>query len=424
MGLKDTLNRTADFLKSFGVERSGGVAMMMGLTMPVIFLGAGGAVDYSNAISTKQKAQSAIDSTVLALTRRDLTTIDVQAEGRELFSAIMQEQGIANDINNVNFTLNNSLISGSAVVDSQNYFLGLIGMDTMAARVEAAAVPPANRPIEIALVLDTSGSMGNDLNGSPRIERMKVAVNEMFDTLDDTLPPGAEVRASLVPYSTSVNISDFQSAAVNSSVAGLPKEPEIWAAERFVAVNGNSFNLNTADPGVSPLPFVTASEMGMNATPATRMAPLTDDIADVRSTVAGMNPSGRTAGHIGMAWGLYSLAESWGGFWPTAPEANGDSEKIIVFLSDGLFNTTHNIGARSRSDGVTSKAYFQDVCSLARDEDITIYTIALALDPASEARLRRCVGSSGESFSASNAAELSAAFKSIASRVGTHRLTS
>jgi len=383
MGLKDTLNRTADFLKSFGVERSGGVAMMMGLTMPVIFLGAGGAVDYSNAISTKQKAQSAIDS-------------------------IMQEQGIANDINNVNFTLNNSLISGSAVVDSQNYFLGLIGMDTMAARVEAAAVPPANRPIEIALVLDTSGSMGNDLNGSPRIERMKVAVNEMFDTLDDTLPPGAEVRASLVPYSTSVNISDFQSAAVNSSVAGLPKEPEIWAAERFVAVNGNSFNLNTADPGVSPLPFVTASEMGMNATPATRMAPLTDNIADVRSTVAGMNPSGRTAGHIGMAWGLYSLAESWGGFWPTAPEANGDSEKIIVFLSDGLFNTTHNIGARSRSDGVTSKAYFQDVCSLARDEDITIYTIALALDPASEARLRRCVGSSGESFSASNAAELSA----------------
>jgi len=423
MGLQNSISRATNFFRNFDSDRKGGVAMMVGIAFPVIFIGAGGAMDYSNAVAAKQKAQQAMDSAVLALTRRDLDDIDIQAEGRKLFGSHLEARNLMGDVDNINFTLTDTRISGSAVIDSPNYFLGFIGLDTTMARVESSAIPPINRPIEIALVLDISGSMGANLNGAPRIDRLKSSVNEMFDTLDETLPSGAEVRASVVPYSTSVNISDFSGAVTTSSVSGLPQEPEIWAAERFDASNGNSFTLNDAGPGTSPIPFVTGAEMG-NANPVARMSALTDNIGEVRAAVADMTPSGWTAGHIGMAWGLYSLSENWSGFWPTAPEAKSDSDKIIVFLSDGQFNTTHNIGARSNGDGVTSDAYFQDVCTLARDEGMTIYTVALALDAASEAKLAACVGSSGQVYSADSADELSQAFEDIALRLGAHRLTS
>jgi len=423
MGLQHTINRTTNFLKQFGKERMGGVALMGGLTFPLLFIGAGGALDYSSAVAAKQKAQRAMDSAVLALTRRDLDGIDIQAEGQTLFASFLEERDLMGDLESINFTLSDTLISGSAVIDSPTFFLGLVGMDKFMARVEAAAIPPINRPIEIALVLDVSGSMGANLNGSPRIEHLKGAVNEMFDTLDDTLPSGADLRASVVPYSTSVNISDYPNAALNLSVSDLPKEDEIWAAERFDAINGDAFILNDAGPGTSKVPFVTATEIG-NAKPVARMSALTDNIGDVRDAVADMNPAGWTAGHVGMAWGVYSLSENWGGFWPTAPEATGDSDKIIVFLSDGMFNTTHNIGEQSNSDGDTSNAYFQSMCTLARDNGMTIYTVALALDADSEASLAACAGSSGQSYTADSANELSQAFEDIARRLGTHRLTS
>lgn len=423
MGLQSALNRTTNFLKSFSKDRKGGIAIMTGLVFPIVFIGAGGALDYSKAVATQQKAQRAMDSAVLALTRRDLNDIDIQAEGRDLFGSFLEERELMGDLDSIDFTLTDTLISGTAVIDSPTFFLGFIGMDQIMARVEAAAVPPINRPIEIALVLDVSGSMSKDLNGSPRIDRLKSAVNEMFDTLDETLPSGAKVRASLVPYSTSVNISNYPAAAEATSVNELPQEPEIWAAERLVAPNGAGFFLNDASPASSPVPFVTAPEIA-NANPVARMEALTDNIGKVRTAVDALEPAGWTAGHIGMAWGVYSLSESWKNFWPSAPDPVADSSKIIVFLSDGQFNTTHNIGAQSNDDGDVSNAYFQDICTLARDNGFTIYTVALALDATSEERLTECVGSTGQSYRADNANELTQAFEDIARRLGTHRLTS
>ena len=423
MGLQKTFGRTTNFLKSFGKDRKGGVAMMTGLIFPVLFVGIGGAVDYSQTIAAKQKAQRAMDSAVLALTHRDLSNIDIQTEGRDLFAAHLEERQLMGDLDSIEFTLSETMITGSAVIDHRTSFLGFIGLDMMMARVEATAIPPENNPIEIALVLDVSSSMGNDLNGLPRIDYVKTAVNDMFDTLDDTLPPEVELRASLVPYSTSVNISDYPAAVETASIGGQSPEAEIWAAERFVAPNGAGFFLNDASPAIAPVPFITESELQSGRT-ETPMKALTDNIAEIRTAVAAMEPRGRTAGHIGMAWGVYSISESWNNFWPTAPGPVADTNKIIVFLSDGEFNQTHNIGAGSQTDTANSNAYFQDMCTLARDNGYTIFTVALALNATSEAILAECVGTSGQAYTADSAEELTQAFEDIARLLGMRRLTS
>ena len=84
----------------------------------------------------------------------------------------------------------------------------------------------------------------------------------------------------------------------------------------------------------------------------------------------------------------------------------------------------HNIGAASQTDTPNSNAYFQDMCTLARGEGYTIFTVALALNATSEAILAECVGASGEAYTADSAEELTQAFEDIARLLGMRRLTS
>ena len=416
----------------------GGVALMAGLSFPVIFLGIGGAVDYTQAVSNKQKAQSAMDSVVLALTRMDQENVDIQVEGEKLFRSSIASRDIkAAPVTMTFVTGENGKITGTADLETKNLFLGIVGKRNFLAGVRSAAIPPARQPIEIALVLDVSGSMSNDLNGATRIEQMKTAVNSMFDTLDESLIPGTKLSVSVVPYSSSVNLSDYRSALKPASLSGKGKDPaagDVWAAERMVASNGNRYTVDDTPPTGRGVPFVTADEMSA-ALPAARMAALTEDLAAVRQTVSGFAPNGWTAGHIGMAWGVYSLSPNWKNFWPTAPADYGKADKIIVLLSDGEFNTTFNIGDSVYLDASTglngqndnqaeADAYFQDMCEVARDTGITIYAVALNLDTASEDKLNDCVGAEGKVYPADTASALSNAFEAIALKLGQRRLTS
>ncbi len=426
MGLFSTARRAADSFKGFGSDRKGGVALMVGLTFPMVFIGAGGALDYSNALTVTKQAQRAMDATVLALTRRDLGAINVQSEGDALFRAILQDQGVSAAPSETQFTLSDNVVRGSGIVGTKTFFLNFIGMNSVDGKVESAAMPPAERPIEIALVLDVSGSMSIDLNGKTRLAQMKESVGGMFDALDKELPTGAKLSASVIPYSTSVNLGDYPKVLKSLSVGGKNKPVagvDVWAAERTLLENGTDITIDDSSPVGRPVPFVDSTEIS-SSTPTARLSALTDNIADVRTSVNGMTASGWTAGHIGMIWGVYTLSDKWANVWPQNPAKTGEADKIIVMLSDGKFNTTLNVGSGSTNDGATSDAYFQAVCKLAEQRGITVYTVALALDPVSEAKLGACVGSTGKLYTADSANELSKAFEDIARRLGTHRLTS
>ncbi len=423
----------------FQSDRSGGVAIMAGFMFVTLVVAIGGALDYSSTIANTKKAQRMMDSTVLALTRQDLNTIDVQEAGEALFESLVSKASLDSATDNVEFVLSDNVVRGTAVIGSTTNFLSLIGMDRIRARVEAAAVPPAGVPLEIALVLDTSGSMATDLNGKPRIERLKDAVNLMFDSLEDTLPRNATMLASVVPYSTSVNVGNFPQALAAQSVGLGPRPPvgaDVWAAERVSAVNGLDYTVSAASPSVDPVPFVTAAEIG-DVSPSSRMSALTRDIDAARASIDDMTAEGWTAGHIGMAWGVYALANEWQAIWPEAPAPTGQAKKVIVMLSDGEFNTTHNIGDTSlaidpnsldgalpfkNNNALESDAYFKDICDLADARGITVYTVALALDPVSETKLAACAANGGRLFKADSAADLREAFDNIARELGLHRL--
>lgn len=430
--------RAGRSLSRFRTERAGSVAIMAGFMFTALVVAIGGAVDYSSTIANSKKAQRMMDSTVLALTRQELNTDDLQQKGEALFTSLLAKASLNSEAKEITFTLDNDIVRGTAVVGSATNFLSIIGLDRLRARIEAAAVAPELIPMEIALVLDVSGSMGTDLNGKPRIEWLKDSVNGMFDTLDENLPPSTQLSAAIVPYSTSVNLGDYPQVLAALSVGSKAKPTnggDVWAAERVDAANGLDFNLKTTSATVRPVPFVDKFEVG-GRTPKSRFQPLTSDIASARKAVDKLVAQGWTAGHIGMAWGLYALASEWQDVWPEPPAPYAKSKKAIVILSDGQFNTTHNIGntslANDDSVGVRFKndntaesdAYFQDVCELAEDRGIIVYAVALALDPVSEAKMGDCVANSGQLFKADSPAELRKAFEAIALELGERRLVS
>ncbi len=430
-------------LEGFKADCRGGIAIMMGISFPVILLGVGGAIDYTSSVNLTQKAQRAMDSTVLSLSRQDLSSINVQVEGRRIFESILVGQGIDMAPTDVQFVSDGTSVRGTGLVSSRTFFLNAIGLDTVQGRVESEAVPAVDQPIEIALVLDVSGSMDWDINGvvggSPRrIDILKNSVNLMFDTLEDTLPPTINLSASLVPYATSVNLRNVPSSAISAvSVNGLAKPPSfvnIFATERTPLASGPVYSVTDASPIGDPIQFITPGNLIANtptgplALPATNplLQPLSNNIPAIRSAVAGLTPAGATAGHLGMIWGLHTLSEDWASIWPQAPLSSDDANKFVVMLTDGQFNTTMSLGGAVNFTGglsnIAAYDYFDQSCEVARNNGYTIYLIALG-SGAGASQLSNCVGSSGQLFTPATASELDEAFEGIARRIGEHRLT-
>ncbi len=415
-------------------EKSGSVAMMTGLMFPVLVIMAGGATDFGRAYALQGKAQRTLDAAVLSMARSSLTDTEIEDQGADLLEGWFATRDMANALEDVELISRKeggdpgdpSEITATATLNIKTFFLGVFGKNEIEIGLRSATLKPNPLPYEIALVLDVSGSMQLDLNGAPRIDRLKEAAYALFDNLEEQTADREAPTISVIPYSTSVNISGLGTGILEaSSIGGAAiTGGNVWAAERFRGNNGINYDLSDEAPSSSAIPYVTSSEIG-DASPTVRLQALSDNPSTYRNAVQGLQANGSTAAHIGMIWGVYALSPAWSSVWDTDPRPYDEAQKIIVVLTDGAFNTTHNIGAGSTNDGAESNNYFQSACSLAKQNDVTIYAVALNLDPASEQRLTACAaGSGGQMFSADSADSLTEAFEDIAREIGGLRLAS
>ena len=418
--------------KGFSRDNGGSIAIMAGLMFPLLVILTGGSVDMTRAYALKTKAQKTLDATVLTMARSRMSDDEIVEKGGEIFGNNLALREITANLKAAEFSAelegagrgDPSIVTGSATLESKSSFLGIFGLGQLEVSITSEALKPNPLPLEIAMVLDVSGSMNENLNGQPRIERLKDSTLALFDQIERLSPKDSPAAISLVPYSTSVNISNLGTGILEgSSVGGNPATGDVWAAERFRGQSGAGYDLSDESPETALMPFVTAAEIG-NTEPTVPMQPLTDKRNDYRQAVEGLTADGYTSAHTGMIWGVYALSPKWKTVWTKDPKEYGEANKIIVLLTDGAFNTTHNIGARSNDDGDESNVYFQSACDLAKANGMTIYAVALSLDAASEARLSACAsGSGGAMLSANSAQGLEAAFDEIGARIGGLRIS-
>lgn len=190
-----------DYFKAEG----GATAIIFAMTLLSIIILLGGGLDFSKHRTQSQIMQAALDATALHMVQEvDIPPDEITQRARAFFDA--NSSGFLATITDFTATRDDDGFSVSARADVETNFLGLISIETLPVSRRANSVLSIEM-LEIALVLDTTGSMAGD-----KIADLKTATNVLLDLLEDASDANETIyRVGIVPFDqfVRVNPDDF-----------------------------------------------------------------------------------------------------------------------------------------------------------------------------------------------------------------------
>jgi Flp pilus assembly protein TadG len=410
--------------QAFCADRSGNVALIFALLLIPIVAATGSAIDYSRANSVKGSMQGALDATALLLSKEASTL-----NGRQLDTkaqTIFQSQFHRPEAERIRVNATYSgrrsgestlSVSGSAVVDTT--FLRLIGVSRLNVST-TSEVSWGLRKLEVALVLDNTGSMGS----LGKIEALKVAAHQFVTSLRNATRNPDDVKFSIVPFDTHVNVGASNASkpwfdwSLLTGASGMTTASAGAGAGAGVASWTGCVIDRTQDYDVQiapPRPAITATLFpGVGGCTLPEMLPLTNSLSAISAKIDDMRASGYTNTTIGFVWGWNMLTA--GAPASTAAAAARNLDKYMVFMTDGM-----NTKNRWSTNASEIDARTRLVCSGIKAAGIKLYTIRVIEGNAS--LLRDCASSPDMYFEVTQASQMSAVFSEIASRVSTLRIS-
>ncbi len=406
--LKKAKSTVSTLALSYAKETKGNFGAIAALSVFVMVAGVAAAVDIGAAVSAKQRLQDTTDQIALyAAKSLETDPAALTQQAMDYFEFNYGDSGmplVLNKIERIGDTVN---VDASTKIDTA--FAQVIGFDELSVRTVSSS-SFSDRGLDIALVLDTTGSMGSaSSGGGTKIETLKAAASNLIDELN-TGKPG-KIRISVVPFAQYVNVgpTNLDAKWLDNSDAGSN-----WSG----CVGSRTGNgSETAEHRNNDFPAISGDLCNNPITP------LTADLSKPKAAMGDLVARGWTYMPAGLAWGWRTLEGS-------APfeEANDNlgvqRDKIIVMMTDGS-NTraasgkTHESKSRNKADRKT-----QALCTAIKGEKIQVYTIAYEIDKSQTRRLLEgCASGSDMYFDAKNAADLNAAFADIAANLSTLRLT-
>ena len=155
--------------------------------------------------------------------------------------------------------------------------------------------------------------------------------------------------------------------------------------------------------------FTTTTAANWNCpSPAAPVTPLSNSAKTLNAAIAAWAtpPVGTGAGHVGLAWGWYSVSQNWAGFWKSnvssasAPAvASAKVKKIVIFLTSNGFaahydgNFQEVFDATSTNSGAangTSVSQAQQVCTNMNKAGIDVVTVGVDANTATLSALTAC----------------------------------
>ena len=227
MGLKTWIDGIGKGLRAFtrrmADDARGNVAMLFGLSLPVLILMTVGGVDIHRASTVRVNLQDALDAATLAAARSPYTAnVDLQRVGLTALRAnLAAYPEITLREADTSFVLNSDdVVIASSKVDVKtlvaNIFLPPYGkfMDDYLPVGAHSEVDRSSRNIEVALALDVSGSMSGQ-----KLQDLKDAAKDLVDLIVQPVQTPYYSKVALVPWSYSVNPGSYLTS-VRGSVTG------------------------------------------------------------------------------------------------------------------------------------------------------------------------------------------------------------
>lgn len=409
-----------DFLRS---DRAA-VAPIFAVCSLVIFGAVAVAVDYSRAASSRSEMQAALDSTAIMLAKEadNLSEAQLKERAQQYFLASFKSPEAKNVTVVPKVTkvagVNKVSVEGTGSVNTSIF--NIFGRSAVDIRA-TSEVTWGMRRLELALALDNTGSMLE----SGKLDALKTATNSLLDTLEKASKKKDDIRVSIIPFTTFVNVDpknknakwiDFAGWSAVESIgveAGLssdwinPKSGKKWAG--CVMDRNQPHDVQDTAPN-SVDRFFPAAEC-VNPVP---LIALTSDWNKLHKKVEEMNADGTTNVTIGLSWAWHSLTSRQPLKEASAPAP--DLDKVLVLLTDGD-NTENRWGANSAAIDKRTEA----ACANIKAEGIKLYTVRVIQGNA--ALLQNCASSPSMYFEVAQASQLNAAFKKIADSLASLRIS-
>ena len=395
-------------LKSFGRNESGAVALIFGLAVIPLVLAVGVAVDYSRAASVHSHLQDIADAAALAGARENSDNIAIiEKTARAYFDAHVPP-GMLGQLKSFNVTMTpDGAVRVAVAGDVDTTFTNIAGIKAMDVNVASEVMRAAKGSLEVALVLDNTGSMSGD-----KLKALKKVSKELVEDIDANAD--LEARFGVVPFAEYVNIGSGLAGASWLDMSKVAK-PKKWDG----CVGSRSHPLNVGDDTyATKIPALD----GVSC-PKQEIVALTDDSKKVTKALNKMEAQNCTYIPSGLAWG-YRLLSPGGPF--TEGESydpdNREPRKVLVLLTDGA-NTmspanfplhTPAAGCSGWASVAKSNDYVTELCNNVKKQKIEIFTIAFDVsDNGIKTILEGCASGPSNYFDADDTTELEQTFAAL-----------
>ena len=357
-------------------QDEGGAVTALSLFIFVLFLAMGGiAIDVMHQEMERARLQSTLDSAVLAG-----AGAPEGMQPRAVVEDYFKKAGMAQYLDaekdgDIVTTLTSSKVSASASMKLDTYLMKLSGVDTLTAAGASTAEKRIPK-LEVILVLDVSGSMGQN----HKIDNLRTAAKRFVATILDSSTPG-DTSISIVPFSWSVTPTqtmfdafavdvkhpystclqfkdnDYTHATLTSGSSsyssGIPVDQMI-----YTSIYGSFDNLNSSWRSCYTDAYM-------------QIMPYSDNKAALQAKIDTLQPDGNTSGDQGINWGAALLDPSFrqvsaklidagemNSDLSNVPTDYGTSDtlKVIVMMGDGANTESYQFNTNSYNIGDGSSA--------------------------------------------------------------------
>ncbi len=472
--------RLKETLQAFRRDEDGSmIVLTMFLLFGMIVVG-GSAVDLIRAENTRVRLQSTLDRGILAATRLDVCLVSA-SDAQALVESYLDLTGFDSSSANIRVNPGTSSceIEADANLTMNTIFMSFLGVPTLPVVISSAAEQSIGN-VEISLVLDVSYSMRRNLasGGTTKIDALRPAAREFItDVLAQSNGTNA-TSINLVQYGGYVNPGREMFDILNgvrlprppladtsrAEPAGDPLWPDNSSCMELSASDYTSLSLPAS--GATQLPifsmyrFSDPALQGWGWCPHDRSSIIyaSNSESDLHTAIDNIELYPGTGTNVGMKWGAALLDPSARSafadlstrgeiapLFADRPLAHvpGQNQKFIVLMTDGnitgqvrptnIFNEDNLVqnlasqpgglsrNRRNSQSNSNARRTFDQMCQVAKDEDIIIFTIAFNTNAEGQQQMFDCATSPSHFFNVED--DISDAFNTIASQISALRLT-
>jgi len=477
------LKQIKNLLRRFDSDQRGVFAVTFAIIAVVLVATTGAVVDFVAVQNARSLSQSTLDSATLALHRE--VNNNTKAQLANLAQNLLNDR-----LSTLNLTANVETVSvdsddGTLFIEARFHvptsFLNMVGISSISSRI-SSQVTSKSLNIEVAMVLDTTGSMAGR-----KLDALKDSANLLISELMPN-PNNPDIKIGIVPFNRYVNVGmsnrnepgldidddyTYRPSGTNcyntypNNTRRCDSRLENYACTRdgvpatcrrrvyFNCTGSQGSAVRVCRPHaiqnfrwygcmasrhIRGLDTVdTDYQYGVpgivwrwNTCRVTPLTQLTSTKQTLRDAIRAMRARDNTYIPTGLMWGWRILSPGIP-FTEGAPYV-GENKKIVVLMTDGN-NTvspstrwTPNDGndnrAHRRHNSAVANAKTAEICDNIKDDEIIVYTIAFEVtDNDIRDILSDCAGNGGRYFDAGNAQELQDAFADIANDLQSLRIS-